>query len=220
MGLREAIDSKKSSLISEAVEIQDRRGVLLRQIQKWQEIQSTYIPGYSQVNRSGDELLYPEKWTLFLPSQVPRAFQVIPNLAEMEKQIRIAQCNDSIAELCRLLRVLQGLKEYKRLQVAPSQRTGTRAWALISRFQSKIKKCANQYRLAYSALTKLDAGGAWSNQFFPLMEKDVQILGRRDPSESEGYKEVSWIWMTRRLPENGEKDCVKEDTMDDGMCIQ
>jgi len=75
--------------------------------------------------------------------------------------MRIAQADDALAELRKLLRITMGLWSYKNTQIGPSQHASTRARSMIGRFRDKINRAADRYRAAYSALKELDPGGDW-----------------------------------------------------------
>ena len=132
---------------------------------------------------------------LRLPSSLPSALhESCPfKLANIEFRFRLAQAEDALSELRRLLRVTMGLRHYKSKQVGASQRVGTCARALICRFQDKVDRCIGQYRSACIALLSLDAKGKWQLWLQELSEKDAQVPGRGD-DESEGNQELSWIW--------------------------
>ena len=108
----------------------------------------------------------PENMPLRLPSTLPSSFQhSLPfGLAQIELRFHLAQAEDSLTELCRLLRITMGLRDYKSTQTEPSQRVGTRARSLINRFQDKVSQCAERYRAAYNALLALDPMGKWQTR--------------------------------------------------------
>ena len=115
------------------------------------------------------------------------------NLANIELRFRLAQAEDSVGELRRLLRVTMGLQDYKAKQIGPSQRAGTRARTLIARFWDKVSRCVDRYKAAYSALLSLEPEGEWRSRLRPLTDKDVRAPRRHD-DEYEGTRELSWIW--------------------------
>ena len=145
----------------------------------------------------GDAEMQSENILLYLPSAVGSRIPVMGGLAEKETRLRLAQADDALAELRRLLRITVGLRDYKYTQLGPSQRAGTRARSLISRFQGKIDRCAERYRAARSALLNLDANGDWSQRLFELRKEHVKGPGRGTEDESEGRRDVSWIWLMR-----------------------
>ena len=53
---------------------------------------------------------------------------------EKEVRLHVAQADDALAELRKLLRITMGLWDYKHTQLGPSQGAGTHARTMISRF--------------------------------------------------------------------------------------
>lgn len=157
------------------------------------------------------EDVHPERVPLYLPSGVLSELAISNTLVKMEAKLRLAQADDALAELRRLLRILQGLLEYKYTQLGPSQRANTRARSMISQFNQKIDQCAERYRAAWTALGILDPEGSWTQKFFQLKKEHVKTLGRNLDEESEGRRETSWIWMMR--PELGPEDVASEEEM-------
>ena len=138
-----------------------------------------------------------ETTCLYLPSQCVKVVAVPKELTDTERRLRIAQAEDALAELRCLLRISSGLWRYKRTQVGPSQRAGTRAWSLITRFKDKIDRCANRYRAAHQALVELDPEGDWSKRLRKLKLEHVKGPCRDEDEKSEGRRELSWIWIGR-----------------------
>ena len=140
----------------------------------------------------------PESMPLRLPSTLPAPQPSFPfNVAQIECRFRLAQAEDSLSELRRLLRIKMSLWDYKAKQIGSSQRAGTRAFKLISRFTDKISRCTERYRVARSALLTLDPTREWQTRLRELEDTDIRPPGRRD-GESEGSREVPWIWMVTR----------------------
>jgi hypothetical protein len=168
-------------------------------------VQSVYMAAVSELRSADDEN---EKYDtmaeiipLRLPSAIPKSLWPSDDIANMEKRLRIAQANDALCDIRRLLRVCLGLWEYKYTQLGPSQRAGTRARTLIKRFQDKIDRAVETYRAARTALLVLDPGGLWSQNLLELKPADVKGPGRKE-NESEGRRELSWIWMVNSGPDD------------------
>jgi hypothetical protein len=156
--------------------------------------------------------LHPETVPLFLPSCVPETLRSQCGLVEKERRLRLAQADDALVELRRLLRVTFGLWQYKWAQVGPSQRANTRARSLISQFRSKVMRTANCYRAAYKALLVLDPNGEWITRLKELKDDDIKGP-RRDEEEAEGTRQLSWIWLTplgELLPTSNSSDEMDE----------
>jgi hypothetical protein len=183
---------------AESLEHLDKRNILQRRIDSWQLIQDVYMPGISELRTQAllDKPSPPESIPLYLPSSVPSVLRSnFSSLTEKEARIRIAQAEDALSELRRLLRITMGLWHYKFTQVGPSQRSGTRARSLINRFKDKIFNCAESYRSARNALLSLDPSGTWIMRFHELKPEDIRAPGKED-DEQEGNRSISWIWLT------------------------
>lgn len=158
---------------------------------------------------------YPETTPLHLPSTLPAdvRFSIPSNLIDIEIRLRISQADDSLEDLKKFLRVTMGLWEYKRANIGPSQRSGTRMYATINTFREKVNRCADRYRAARRALSILDPGGTWAAHLQELKPTDVRPpmrdmekvpKGKRarnshrtDREAGEG-RALSWIWLVAR----------------------
>lgn len=206
--LKERVQPKSSTL--QLVAVNEQRAVLHRQIRKWQLVQTFYLPAVSELPASelteDGEVVHAEDILLYLPSGCPSTMTIPQDLVAMEKRLRIAQAEDALTELRRLLRISCGLWQYKKTQVGPSQRAGTRAQSLISRFKNKIDRCADRYRAARRALVGLDPQGVgeWSKRFRELRAEHVRGPRRNEEDQSEGRRELSWIWMVRSASESSD----------------
>ena len=167
------------------------------------EVRNIYVPALADdrnCNHSASTArATPELIPLNLPSSMTPALRstCFQGLADIERRLRLAQADDCLYELRKQLRITMGLNHYKTTQVGPSQRAGTRARSLISRFREKTVCCAERYRNAYLALTVLDPGGDWSHRLRPLADADIRPPGKGD-DEAEGTREISWIWRVDR----------------------
>jgi hypothetical protein len=194
---------------NECAELEERRNVLRRRLNTWMEARNSYIPPISddQATSLFTESLHamsadhlPETVPLRLPSALPASRRKLCpfNLDEIKLRFRLAQAEDSLSELRRLLRITIGLRDYKFKQIGPSQRAGTRACNLVNRFKDKTSRCAERYKVAHNALHTLDPKGEWETCLQQLNDDDIRGPGRGD-DESEGFRELSWIWrVTRR----------------------
>jgi hypothetical protein len=138
----------------------------------------------------------PESMPLRLPSTLPASLQKSCSfkLVQIEQHFRLAQAEDSLSELRRLLRIKMGLRDYKSKQIGPSQGAGMCACNLINRFKDKVSRCVECYRAAHNALLALDTMGEWQTCLRQLKDEDIWEPGHGD-DEPEGFCEVSWIWQ-------------------------
>ncbi|KAF7440215.1 hypothetical protein PC9H_000559 [Pleurotus ostreatus] len=188
--------SQKEKTTLQAAELQERRNNLGRRIELWRVEQAQHMPSIASdlEPRAG---LTPETANLFLPSQLPLSAVLAP-MQTREAHIRVAQADDSLLELRRLLRITAGLVDYKYTQVGFGQGPNTRARSQITRFKSKITLTAERYRAAYQALLCLDPQGSWITRLRKLEDNDIR-WPTHNPDEAEGTREISWIWRARTV---------------------
>ena len=191
--------SKSETTIHDAAELQEKRNILQRRITTWIDTAKTYAPTLFDLAEGDTPQGHAESFPLRLPSSLPTSVRAVVypvQLINIERRLRLAQADDSLNELRRLLRVSMGLWKYKTEQVGPSQRASTRARSLIARFKNKISRCANRYRAARAALVALDPNGSWKSRLRNLETKDIKGPGK-GPDEAEGMRTLSWIWTVR-----------------------
>ncbi|TDL25097.1 hypothetical protein BD410DRAFT_717811, partial [Rickenella mellea] len=217
--LRATIASSSSRSAVQAAENQQKRHALKHRIDHWRGIQAVYMPGVSSTlhdrNPSLDERTEAgnaELSPLILPSALQvsdRIASSLPGLAEKERRLRLAQADDCLQQIRRLLRIKSNLWQYKLTNVS-GQRASTRARSIIDRFGQKVQRHADRYRAARTALLALDPTGDWQTRLHVLNTGDIRGLGRDDDTnngtgrkkgmptrESEGRRGVSWIWIRK-----------------------
>ena len=134
----------------------------------------------------------------------------------MEKDLRVGQCRDSLAQLRTKLNAQARLIKYKYVNVR-HQMPNTRSRNLLNRISTKIETAAAKYRRALTALQALDQCGSseWCSEFLELRNQDVRGLSEaalpkaatQERAEElqartllngdvvpEGNRTVSWIW--------------------------
>ena len=158
--------------------------------------------------------------TLLLPSSLPSEILVktSPKLIEMEKELRLGQCQDALSMLRDHLHSQARVLKDKYINVR-HQRPNTRSKGLIDRISAKIEMFAMKYRAAYTALLALDSDPAakWRSELRPLHKGDIRSMCDTElvrPSASsssggdvvsthellpggiipEGSRALSWIW--------------------------
>ena len=167
----------------------------------------------------------PESMPLYFPSSLPREIRERPELkdvVDVERRLREAQADDALADVRRLRRVIQGLWQFKKLNVSGTgNRPNTRILDSYSRFEIKLQRAANRYTIAYTALMALDPMGSWKERLNELKPGDLQGPGRdpdnpEDAKTSNGRFEPSWIWLVRCLPQE-RRDNQTEDEFNHSM---
>jgi len=223
---------KEKNTSKQKVEVEEKRTSLLRLIHGWREIQLAYTPQVGSLLAStlattaetGEPVLdEAEKVPLYLPSSLPphiRNQSELRDICDKERQLREAQADDSLAHIRRLRRVIQGMWQFKKLNVSGTgNRPNTRMLSTYKSLNNNIVKHAHVYRTAYAALLVLDPGGLWSHRLKPLLDKDIRGPGKDpdDPTQNSRY-EPSWIWLVVRNP-SSELEVVEED-FNDSMRVE
>ena len=173
----------------------NKRNVLRHRIENWRVTQDIYMPGLAELRAMDMTSIPSESMPLYLPSSLPCGLrQTVASLAEKEQRLRLAQADDALTELRRLLRISMGLWNYKFRQIGPSQRASTRTRALIDHFKDKIHRCAERYRAARAALLSLDPAGSWILRLHDLKNEDIRAP-QKEEDKHEGDQAPSWIWL-------------------------
>ena len=221
---------KKTS--KQLADLEEKKSTLIRHIQLWRPIQLAYtphvailLPSLHTVDDAGVHYANPESTTLFFPSLLPPEIRQLPELKEVcdaERCLREPQSYDALADVRRLRRIIQGLWQFKKLNVSGTgNRPNTRMLGMYTRIEYKLQRAANRYRIAYSALLALDPNGAWKERLKELKPTDLRGPGRdpdnpEDAKTSNGRFTPSWIWLVPRPPhEKG--DNQTEDEFNDSM---
>ena len=152
---------KKYATQKQLADLEEKRQVLISRINKWREIQLSYIPGIkSLVANTTSKLLSAaltaEEIPLFLPSSLSSNLQTTPGFAKSlahEVQLRIAQANDALADICHNLRTISGLWQFKKVNISGTgNRPNTCMRSLFNRFNHRMRQSVLCYRAARSAL--------------------------------------------------------------------
>ena len=193
-------------------DVQEKRNALHRLIQTWREVQLAYTPHVASLisqtppltETTTSTLTLAENIPLFLPSSLPPDIRALPELeaiCQMELRLREPQADDALAEIRHHRRVIQGLWQFKRLNVSGTgNRPNTRMLNLYKRFNGKTERAAAKYHSAQNALAVLDPGGLWSERLRELNKKDISGPGRdpEDTTTTNSSYEPSWIWLIPR----------------------
>lgn len=143
--------------------------------------------------------MLPENVPLFLPSALPPHLRALPELrkiCQLERRLREPQADGALAEVRRQRRVIQGLWQFKRLNVSGiGNKPNTRMNNLYQRFDKKTHRAAEKYRSAWSALRVLDPDGSWSTRLKELKREDISGPGKEPDSTSNSRYQPSWIWL-------------------------
>lgn len=202
---------KRGRGIYEKNALEERRGALLNSIHTFRSIQTLFQPGVTQLRQTyatrtdglpaADDAKKPENIPLFLPSGMPQSLRetgCVSALVDKEKRLREAEAIDALDGMKRQLRIMMGVFNYKKTHVSGAgQRANTRARTMMTKISDKTQLFAERYRAARLALSRLCPDGEWSATLQPLRSKDIRGPQRDDDDESEGRRELSWIWLIR-----------------------
>lgn len=170
--------------------IEERRTAILRKLRRFRDLQKTHMPGLSTYRAdTPTPACVPEAVPLFLPSSIPtldraRGHVCAVFLVDLEIELRHAQLSDSLEDLRSQLRLRSFTTKYKMKNVT-GQRPNTMAQTLLKQISDKVRASANRYRRAHDAQLELLGIGSWTDEFRPLLEKDVRGLNERALTERE-----------------------------------
>jgi len=214
---------KKKTTTLHAAELLEKRNSLRRRIETWREVQVHYMPGVAQARASlpAITLETPETMHLCLPSMMPSSLWAtgcLPAIVDKERRLRLAQADDALAELRRQLRIAATIRDYKK-SIGPSQKLGLRTRTLLNRFHDKTLRCARRYSAAFEALKALDPNGDWTARLRHLDHAhDIRGPHRDEDDESEGRREMSWIWLAGRADGQPSSDTITADEISTSEC--
>ena len=205
--LRHEISEKKKLKTSKQhADIQEKRNALHRQITNWRLAQLVYTPHSATALGVTDEscIDLAENAKLWLPSSLPNAVRSLSEMKRIcnaERRLRYAQCLDSLAQIRRQRRIIQGLWQFKKINISGTgNRPNTRMLATYHKINRKLARAAHTYRTARAALSLLDPDGDWHVELKELQQEDIRGPGK-EADESNGRFVMSWIWLTRK-PDN------------------
>jgi hypothetical protein len=167
----------------------------------------------------------PENIPLFMPSSLPhqiRTLQPLHKICQLERRLREAQADDALADIRHQRRVIQGLWQFKKLNVSGTGNSpNIRLITLYKRFDNKTKRFAQKYRTARQALHTLDPNGSWSTRLKELNNTDIRGPGKDLDEKSNSRYETSWIWLVHRVtdPDNIEAR-IREDELNECMRVE
>jgi len=221
---------KKRKTSKQLADLQTKCNALRRCILCWREIQLIYMPPVAVVLTTStaplledpDEITaaHSESLPLWFPSSLPAHLHSSPDLSDIidkEKRLRIAQADDSLAEIRRQQRVISSLYQFKRLNVSGTgNKPNTRIRTLFHCYNHRLLRHAERYRAAREALVNVDPNGDWKVQLQPLRPEDIHGPGKGVDDPSHGRFEPSWIWLVPRVhsaPDIGDTEEQLNDSM-------
>jgi len=205
---------------------------------KFRQLQARYQPEavllLTQLPPIGQDLDNLHETRLLLPSSLPSEAlsKCSKRLVLMEKELRIGQCRDSLAQLRTKLTAQARLLKHKFIHVR-HQVPNTRTRNLLNRINDKIEAIATKYRDAFAMLQALDQHdtSAWRSEFLELRKQDVRCLSQVElpnaPTQEraeelhartllnggatpEGNRTISWIWRGSLRDNSGDQSTQDE----------
>ena len=119
-------------------------------------------------------------------------------ICSAERRLHYAQCLDSLAQIRRQRRIIQGLWQFKKINISGTgNRPNTRILGTYNKINRKLTRAIHMYRTARLALSVLDPDGDWREELKELRPEDIRGPGK-EADESNSRFVMSWIWMTRK----------------------
>jgi hypothetical protein len=229
---------KKYETQTQLADLEEKRRILITRINKWREVQLSYIPNIgSLVANTTSKLLSAalaaEDVPLFLPSSLSPNLQTTPGFSKSlahEVQLRIAQADDALADIRHNLRTISGLWQFKKVNISGTgNRPNTRMRSLFNRFNHRMRQSVLRYRTARSALIAANSGQQCGDRLLDLKDSDVRGPGKDDfylqESEkanygaSKGRYEISWIWLVPQSKSEVDTNS-SEQVFDEGLRVE
>ncbi|KAH7906050.1 hypothetical protein BJ138DRAFT_1138106 [Hygrophoropsis aurantiaca] len=195
--------------------VQQSLNILQRKIDLWITVQILYMPVVAVHRAKAASIstakVEPQKYKLWLPSELNQTDTCDVRLRENEWLLRHAQAHDALNQIRQHLRVRYHLYAFKRRNVK-GQGPNTRAQGVLTGVESKIAACVKKYhnaRSAVQALSKVLGKVGWEIALKELTKDDLKAMTDLVDGETEGRKRLTWIWRTP-----GVADCEDEGLQD------
>ncbi|KAF9779417.1 hypothetical protein BJ322DRAFT_1013173 [Thelephora terrestris] len=213
------------------IETQQRRNALARWIKVWRIAQVVYMPqalaylpdeSGSPASNDAERLndSKPETWALFLPSAIPEDDRSLCYkwIVETERTLRLAQLQDSLADLRQFRRTLRNLRLYFKTNTAgEGQKTQTKSRTIEAGVNNRINRAVCRYRIAYRALLELDPAGDWTDEYYELRDEDNRgpLKELEERGTGDGRYAPSWIWAVPSLTSLGKGSVAEQGEVDE-----
>ncbi|KIM81446.1 hypothetical protein PILCRDRAFT_53455, partial [Piloderma croceum F 1598] len=194
--IRREVKGKSKQTLLQSTSLVERRTLLLKRIQRFREVQRTYMPGLdapllAQLEQSALPLnttsVHVEDSILFMPSELPFATRrrvCNPGLSDIEDRLRFAEAHDALDHLRHHLQNRTFTNKFK-VQNVTGQKHNTRAREVQNRIDDRVKTSQVQYCRARAAMVQLQGHGHWETTLQVLNQSDVRALNERELTEQE-----------------------------------
>lgn len=167
------------------------------------------VPERASVNVAGIAGASAPNIPLFLPSSFPSsATKIARQLCMYEWKLRQGQAYDCLESVRHSLRLYTHLFINKKKYNCGNMQN-TRANDAINNTQAKAHEAQEKYQVARAAMKKLalwltgDIPSDWHTKLRDLKLEDVRGLAQSIHGETEGTRQISWIWIAEgSLPED------------------
>ena len=149
----EAKERVKPTTVHRQAELLELCNGLSRSLLELRQYQWIYMPGLGPLLEDDESQDEPIK--LWLPSELSADERVewcLPGVPALEFRLHYAQADDSLAEIHRLCRMLQGLRDQNFKHPNLAQKSVTRTKGLFELFQTRILLSRRKYILYTTAV--------------------------------------------------------------------
>jgi len=222
--------SKKNPTATQPRSLQERRTALLKCLHRFQQLQTTFMPGlraylddvlpslfpptnpssrFSPPHSTLNNNAHPEEQPLYLPSGLGRedcCCVCIQGLPGIEEQLCEAHVMEGLQDLRTQLRMRSYMSVYKKSNIQ-SQGPYTRMRTLQQQVEQRVMRAATCYRQARAALLVLRGPGDWEHTWRELRPQDVRCMNEREPTTSEVTE-----WLSRQSADDGHVSLLNDST--------
>lgn len=171
--------------------------------------------------------MLPENIPLFLPSALPPHLRALPELrkiCQLEWCLHEPQADGALAEVWHQRRVIQGLWQFKCLNISGiGNKPNTWMITLHQHFDKKTCGAAEKYQSAWTALCVLDPDGSWSTWLKELKREHISGPRKEPDNTSNSHYQPSWIWLVPHVSGLGShkmETTIGEDEFNKSMQVE
>ncbi|SJL17200.1 uncharacterized protein ARMOST_20746 [Armillaria ostoyae] len=161
-----------------------------------------------------ENLIAVAEWPLFLPSSVAGHVSQTLKLLDCEFRLREAEAYECLTMMRRQLLYRSHIYKFKNRHIT-GQLLNTRANTTVKSVVASIDEVAARYRYMHTRLVVLhesmgtSATGkkkdGWDRALRVLREEDIRALDEGNINETEGSRQISWIWRIHRHTTDAEE---------------
>ena len=136
----------KATTTRHHAELLELRNTLSRSLLELRQSQQIYMPGLNPL--LDDDENSGELMKLWLPSELSPDKHVVwclPGIPNLELCFCYAQADDSLAKICRLLQLLQGVHDQNAKHLSQAQKSVTCTQDIFNSFQTRIHRTSTRY---------------------------------------------------------------------------